>query len=305
MKILVKTPSRLHLGFFDFHNMKGRYGSVGVAIEKPNFIIEAKISGRVEITGSEKERALRYVNLFMKKFNLKKNVKIRILKSIPEHTGLGSGTQLALAIGTAISKLSDLKISTEDIARIADRGKFSGVGIYAFIKGGFIIDSESMGFYSNLPENWFWIVALLKNKKGLSGRKENAAFKNLPKVKEEKNFELLQIRDKIVKAVIAKDIISFGKAINELDKKNGEIFSKIQGSIYFSKDVENGINFLLDNGAYGAGQSSWGPGFYALVDGKKNAITIQNELKKFFNSNIDVFIARTNIGGAKTRWSEH
>src|SRR3989304_4616182 len=57
MKITVKTPSRLHLGILDVNGNLGRmYGSIGLAIQQPNVVIEITKSENLEIEGEDKER---------------------------------------------------------------------------------------------------------------------------------------------------------------------------------------------------------------------------------------------------------
>jgi beta-RFAP synthase len=316
-KIQIKTPSRLHLGFLDLRGDFGRkYGSVGVAIKKPNFFIEAEISNSLKVEGRRREEALEYAKHFLKKFNLEENIRIKVIESIPKHIGLGSGTQLALGIGFAISKLFQLELSVEHISEIMQRGKVSGIGTYAFKLGGFLIDGGKkidngekippLLFHHFLPKNWFWIVGIPKieknREKGLSGGEEKNAFQTLPKPKKEFIATIFRLTwEKMVPAVIENDIKEFGEAITQLDKKTGKCFSKKQegGGIYFSKKVERGVKFLLENGAYGAGQSSWGPSFYGLVKEEKNAIELQNKLKQFLGSEGEVFMTNTENKGVK------
>lgn len=309
-KIQIKTPSRLHLGFLDLKGDSGMlYGSVGVAIEKPNFVIEAEISDSLEVEGPGREEVLGYAKRFLKTFNLEENVRIKIIRTIPEHIGLGSGTQSALAVGLAISKLLNLEISIEKVSEMMGRGKVSGIGTYAFKLGGFLIDGGKRSdekkmppilFHHPLPEDWFWVMGIPKIEKGLSGREEDNAFQNLPKPKKELVKGIFRlVWGKIVPAVMGKDIVSFGNSITELDKKTGECFSKNQKGVYFSHEVAEGVKFLLKEGAYGAGQSSWGPGFYGLTKGEKNAIRLQDKLKQFLSNNGKVFITNTENKGAK------
>ncbi|MCJ7572743.1 GHMP kinase, partial [Candidatus Bathyarchaeota archaeon] len=58
------------------------------------------------------------------------------------------------------------------------------------------------------------------------------------------------------------------------------------------------------SGSYGAGQSSWGPAFYGLVEGEQQAELIREKLNKFLNSEGrkgSVFYTRPNNEGAKIR----
>ncbi|MEL7336659.1 MAG: hypothetical protein AAFN70_10710, partial [Planctomycetota bacterium] len=67
-----------------------------------------------------------------------------LFHSLPKaHVGLGSGTQLSLAIAAVLrhatgqtDAIDDLTLATD----IADRGKRSAVGVHGFFQGGFLID---------------------------------------------------------------------------------------------------------------------------------------------------------------------
>ena len=47
---------------------------------------------------------------------------------------------MALAVGTAISKLYQLPLGLREIAALTERGARSGIGIGAFAQGGLIVD---------------------------------------------------------------------------------------------------------------------------------------------------------------------
>jgi predicted sugar kinase len=49
------------------------------------------------------------------------------------------------------------------------------------------------------------------------------------------------------------------------------------GRIYRNPLSEQLIGHLLGKGAVGAGQSSWGPAIYALVEGEKRALALMQE----------------------------
>jgi beta-ribofuranosylaminobenzene 5'-phosphate synthase len=61
------------------------------------------------------------------------------------------------------------------------------------------------------------------------------------------------------------------------------------------------VNFLLEAGALGVGQSSWGPAFYGLAEGEEQANSLSESLKGHLNSEGregEVFIARPDNKGA-------
>ena len=61
--------------------------------------------------------------------------------AIPRHIGLGSGTQIALAVAAALRTLHALPLDTADDARCSARGSRSGIGIASFEEGGVIVDA--------------------------------------------------------------------------------------------------------------------------------------------------------------------
>ena len=104
-KITITSPARLHLGFMDLNGSLGRkFGSVGLAIDS----IETSVTVSKNSMQNEhkiddlNKRAYVYANLILKAYEVDESVTIDVHKKIPEHAGLGSGTQLALTIGVAV-----------------------------------------------------------------------------------------------------------------------------------------------------------------------------------------------------------
>src|SRR5665811_1533558 len=94
--------------------------------------------------------------------------------AIPSHAGLGSGTQLALAVGSAFAAAEGLKLSPLDIAGRLERGARSGIGITTFEAGGAVLDSgPSEGALPQLiarvpfPEAWRVLLIFDPEVKGL------------------------------------------------------------------------------------------------------------------------------------------
>ena len=86
-----------------------------------------------------------------------------------------------------------------------------------------------------------------------------------------------------------------------LDYKFGESWMEVQGGRFNHPVIEKGVEFLLDIGVYGAGQSSWGPAFYGLVEGSGQAEEVSERLREFLNSDGrrgEVFYTSPNNTGA-------
>ena len=87
----------------------------------------------------------------------------------------------------------------------------------------------------------------------------------------------------MIPAIIEKDIELFGEAMTKLDTMFGDYWKKIQGGTYSHPRIEECVKHLLEKGAYGAGQSSWGPALYGLVDGRSQANNMLDEMNSFLN----------------------
>ncbi len=296
MHVTIKAPSRLHLGMIDLNGELGRiYGSIGVALNNPSILVEARTSDKLEIKGKDTERVRQLVERFPQSYNVDTNVEINVKEIIPEHIGLGSGTQLSLAIASCLSNLNKLNIGVRDLAKTMNRGIMSGIGIEAFRKGGFIIDSgrsvngnEDLPFVTyrhNFPENWTFILTVPSIRRGFSGKDEELAFKKVipssPKIAGD-ICRLLQM--KMLPSLIERDIETFGQALMDVDRKVGLYFKEVQHGIYKEKIIKSLIDCMLDSGSHGAGQSSWGPAVYGIVE-DNNAKKLESAVNEFFKEN--------------------
>ena len=139
--IRVTTPSRLHLSLIDLNGSRHRIdGSIGLAIQKPSFELLVQPSERVEIDSlNYTDRSKSVVQKLMDHYSIP-GLKVKIIQEIPQHSGFGSGTQLALSISAGANRIYRLGQSVPDLAKAVGRGGTSGIGVVAFEKGGFILD---------------------------------------------------------------------------------------------------------------------------------------------------------------------
>ncbi|MDO8124039.1 MAG: hypothetical protein Q6364_06635 [Candidatus Hermodarchaeota archaeon] len=317
--VTIRATARLHLGFIDLHGGLGRiFGSLGLSINKPTCVVELqrKKEGLV-VTGEEKERVKNLVERLANQFGTDKGFQLTVWESIPKHVGLGSGTQLSLAVGTAIAMLYGKSFTTHELSQIMGRGVVSGVGTATFAGGGFVIDGgkpttipEGKGtedvppllIQQPVPEDWNFIIAIPDVSKGLSGGHEKHAFQELPKgkashAKETSRLVLMQL----LPALIRDDIDQFGEALTRIQVLVGDAFSKAQGGRFASPEITKCVDTMLKAGAVGAGQSSWGPTCYGLVRDMKTAIKVKTAVSKAIGtpSGGTTFIATANNQGAQ------
>jgi len=307
--IRVIAPARLHLGFLDLNGAIGRrYGSIGLAVNHPSTDLTLTQAREHSASGYESERALALVQKFASQQH-GQGYAVDIREAIPAHAGLGSGTQLALAIGAAVAKLEGRDLSAGELALLGERGARSGIGLSAFACGGFIIDGgrgaldapPPLTLRADFPEDWRVMLILDEGRAGVSGEAEATAFADLPEFPQSAAAHICHlVLMKLVPGMKEADIAAFGSALTEIqDIVGGHFASKQGGSKWTSDAVGRLASRMRDAGATGVGQSSWGPTGFAFVDGAKAADRLYHSLIEDAKADrLDIVIARGRNTGA-------
>lgn len=279
--VSVTAPARLHLGFLDMNGSRGRrFGSVGLTLEGPCVELSIERASAFAISGAQAGRAEAFANLLCDRFNLPRDFRITISRTIPEHMGLGSGTQLGIAVGVALAKLYRIELSVREVAVVAQRGQRSGIGAGAFEFGGFLVDGgkgasdDPPPIVSRVefPADWRVVLVLEQDSRGLHGELENVAFQTLPAFPETLANHLCRLMlMQALPAMAERDIESFGSSIGELQRITGDYFSPAQGGRFASPAVAEALAWIESQGIAGVGQSSWGPTGFAIVAGEDRA----------------------------------
>jgi beta-ribofuranosylaminobenzene 5'-phosphate synthase len=314
VKVYVKTPARLHFGLIDLNGDLGRlFGGLGVGIDQPNVVLEAQPSEKLAVTGEKTELVKTLVKRFLETYDVKAKARINIKQTIPEHSGLGSGTQLALAVATALSKLFSVEASTQALAETMGRGQRTSVGTKIFEQGGFVVDGGKSKncfpatiFREQFPQDWRFVVAVPNVKKGLAKNEETAAFKASASMTAEEAGRMCRLTMmKLLPSLVELNIKGFGEALTEIQTVIGDYFAKVQGGTYSSTAAAEGIELLQKIGAYGVGQSSWGPAVYGLTL-KEQAKQIKAKVQAFLDEGVGgkVFVAKANNRGAYIKVSK-
>jgi len=225
------------------------------------------------VSGPERERALRYLRNIAASCGVADAYALHIEEAIPPHAGLGSGTQLALAVGSAFAALEGIPLSPEEIAARLQRGARSGIGIATFALGGAVLDGgPDKGalppLISRLPFPADWRVLLIfdPGSKGLAGESETAAFTSLPDFPESATEELYRrITLGALPALAKADFKTFCEQVGYLQACMGAYFAPLQGGAYQSARVSQALDWLRRQGVTGLGQSSWGPTGFAFA----------------------------------------
>jgi len=272
--IRVRAPGRLHMGFLDLHGGLGRsFGSVGLTLDPIATVLHARRADSVEIAGHAPARTRAVVEDALAHLGNPGGVHLTMESHIPEHVGLGSGTQLALAVGVALGRLYDGECRAASIAHRLDRGARSGIGVGAFDGGGFILDGGRGSLDApppvlatlDFPQAWRVLLIMDQQRKGLHGEAEIQAFRTLPRFPADSAAHLCRVAlMQMLPALREADLHTFAKAIWEVQCRVGDHFAPAQGARFSSA----GVAGLLEQAAaegLAAGQSSWGPtGFVVL-----------------------------------------
>ncbi len=279
--VRVQAPARLHMGFLDLNGSLGRrFGSVGLALEGMQVRLSARCAQGVSASGPQAERARQYAGSFLARMGYRDGVEIHIEEAIPQHAGLGSGTQLALAVGMAINTLYANTYSVRQIATLHERGQRSGIGVGAFENGGFMVDGgrgageepPPVILRLDFPEEWRLLLVFDEEREGLHGTQEIEAFGALPPLSEAQCAHLCRVLlMQTAPALVERDIQGFGRGIAQLQAVVGDHFAAVQGGRYSSVRVSEVLNWLEARAVPGVGQSSWGPTGFAVLPSEASA----------------------------------
>jgi beta-RFAP synthase len=313
--VKVRAPARLHLGFLDLGGSLGRrFGSLGIALERPATEVSVRRSTTDAAEGPDSDRAARARDLVRDKLGIEERFAIDVDAALPAHGGLGSGTQLALAVGVAVARLSGHDLSPRAVATVLGRGRRSAIGMEAFAAGGVILDggkalagpeaSVPPPLLSRfpVPESWRILLVFDAAREGLSGPQETAAMATLPPFPAEHAAELCHMMLlQALPALAAADADSFGRVIGHWQRVLGDHYAAAQGGgRYLSPQVAEAIAAIEAEGVPGVGQSSWGPTGFAIVDGEEKAARLAATLRDRFASftNLSFDCVRGNNQGA-------
>src|SRR5919112_2384828 len=308
--VWVEAPARLHFGVLDLAGRLGRhFGGLGAAIPCPSLPLEAKPSPQLAASGPDRTRALEFARKFLAFHRLPETGALIIHRTIPGHVGLGSGTQLGLAVARALAELHGLGTDPVELARATARGNRSAIGTWTFALGGFIVEggrkpgSEELApllARFPIPSSWRCVVVVPSGNRGLSGKAEVRAFQELPsppdrEVERVSHLVLMQL----LPALVEGDLPSFGEALSAVQRITGSWFAAQQGGVFSPGPTEQLIAHMSSWGAAGVGQSSWGPSAYGLVDSTGAAAELAGRVRDEVGKNGLVFAGGFAAQGAQ------
>jgi len=271
-RVRVTTGARLHFGPLAVGAQKGRtFGGVGLMIDTPGWQIDLERSEQDAVCAADQtERITGFRERFRRNSTTRvPSCRITVTRHMLSHAGLGSGTQLALAVARGLAALAgDVDIDAIQLAQRTERGQRSAIGTHGFAAGGFLVDagrpvSGELGALAcrlEMPADWRFLLASPQQSTGLSGSSEQRAFESLAPMPDETTAELCRIvvMDWLP-AVQSADFPGFCAALDAFGGLVGEYFHPVQGGVFTDEAMASLAAELHAAGIHGIAQSSWGP----------------------------------------------
>jgi beta-RFAP synthase len=279
-----------------------QFGGVGVMVDRPGLRLVIHPGPELSASGPLAGRAVEFAHrwaTFHSRPALQCSIEIAFAPL--DHVGLGTGTQLALALAAGLCEFHELEIeSPQALAASVGRGLRSAVGTYGFLFGGLIAEQgklpdeeiSPLDCRLDLPAEWRFVLARPLGLAGLAGDDEAAAIGDLPAVDSAVTEELMALAyDRLLPAAVTGDFPAFAEATHRYGRVAGEIFAERQGGPYNGPVLAALVERIRRLGFTGASQSSWGPTVFAVAPSQPAAETLAVALQKGEQSDLEITIA--------------
>lgn len=282
----VRTASRLHFGLLSlaadgdrWPDRAGRltfaarrFGGVGLMVDRPGIVLRVEPAAEWSATGPLAARALEFAHSVVNSVAERLPPRHLTIESAPqEHQGLGTGTQLGLAVSRSLLASWEKTEDAPAMAQRVQRGVRSSLGVHGFALGGFLVEagktSEDLSpliARLDFPADWRIMLLLPEDAPGRHGPAERAAFERLSAPVAETDALCRLVLLGLLPALQAHDFAGFSDAVFDFNARVGALFAPVQGGVYASPRVAELVAILRARGVRGVGQSSWGPGVFAV-----------------------------------------
>lgn len=318
----VTAPGRLHFGLWSLGGGTGRqFGGVGAMIEQPQLRLSITPAEDLQATGDGAERVIEFARRWAE-FHATQTrstseecvwedpaCRIDVQAAIPEHSGLGSGTQLALAVAAGLNAFCGLPSQTpQELALSVGRGLRSAVGTYGFVFGGLIVEQgklpdepiSPLDCRIDLPEAWRFVLVRPRGLSGLAGADEVEVFAALAAVPPHATEDLIgEVRDRLIPAAATTNFRQFADSLYRYGQLSGELFAARQGGPYNGPTITTLIERIRSLGMMGVGQSSWGPTVYVVCPSQEEANHFSNRLQADVGDGLEISVSKPCNHGAQ------
>ena len=306
--IRVVAPSRLHFGLFRVPVAGGAdssaraFGGVGLMVDRPGAVVTVRPADAWQFEGPLASRAQVFAVRFMLSLPEERRRAFQVLveRCPTEHTGLGVGTQLGLAVAKALAVGCGARdLPARELAARVGRGERSAIGVHGFDHGGLLVDAGKTAgegvspllAHVTLSDAWRVVLFTPPGAGRWHGDDERRAFATAAGGDPDALRHLAETA--LVPAAVRGDLDAFGEAVHVFNRRAGGPFAAAQGGIYASTDIAGLIADVRNCGVKGVGQSSWGPTVFAIVGDGDTALSLVQR----FRGRAPAVVARVSAGG--------
>jgi beta-ribofuranosylaminobenzene 5'-phosphate synthase len=276
--VTVRAPSRLHFGMFSFGRVDERqFGGVGAMIDTPGLLLRVANASQWQVTGPLRERSEAIAARVLDQLGVVQHpaCRVEIVDAPLEHVGLGTGTQLALAVTAALNAfLGNGPRKPIALAQLAGRAERSAVGTYGFANGGLLVEAgkrpgdrvSPLVARVELCSEWRFVLIVPSGEQGKHGVDERRAFDQLPPVPPEVTASLCgECLLHLLPAAQEQRFDDFAASLYAFGHQAGMCFAKFQAGAFATTRLAQLVEKIRSTGIQGVGQSSWGPTLFALL----------------------------------------
>jgi beta-RFAP synthase len=196
---------------------------------------------------------------------------------------------LALATVLALQHHFRVKpLALSDAIQVGERGRRSAVGSYGFFRGGLIVDRgkfpdepiSDLDCHERIPDSWRFVVLCPRLQDGMHGERERQAFRSVPPVPLATTQRLNdEIHQQLLPAIRAANFGRFAQSVWRYGETAGSCFAAVQGGCFNGPIVTRLVELIRALGVEGVGQSSWGPGVFAVTPSQSAAEELVDQLE--------------------------
>ena len=241
--VFVEASARLHFGVLDLRGTLGRwFGGIGASTATPTLLVSAARADHLAARGEDAERAREFARLFIAHHNLRGGAEIHVHNTLPPHAGLGSGTQLALAVARALAELYGVASDARSLARAVGRGKRSAIGTWTFEDGGLVVEGGRRADRDEcgpliarvpFPPTWRCVVAIPEGRPASAAQ---ARLRHLHGCRRRRNATSNASRIssswRCCQRWPMRTWPGFGRALSEVQEITGRWFAPVQGGTF-------------------------------------------------------------------------
>lgn len=326
--VRIDAPGRLHFGMFGFgHTAQRQFGGVGLTIQPDTNSISDSSSApshspprcsvhigfqpaaKLSASGDLPDRCLDCARRFAQAAGIAEPPCCIVAAAPPQHSGLGVGTALGLAVAAGLQAMYATSLSPQQLAASVGRGRRSAVGVHGFFHGGLIVEAgklpgEAISPLSarvELPESWRFVLIRPLQPGGLSGQEEIDAFERLPATPAALTQQACaEVLLHLLPAAQGGDFSAFARSLHRFGQLAGGMFAPRQHGVYGTPAAAEIAKRLLADGAPCVVQSSWGPTLAVPAPDAASAVALASHASTWF-SDVELQIARPANQGFQCR----